>query len=462
MLYAIIYVVITFLALLFLNIYSSKVSQELFYNSKEASMIQKCKLAATQISSLDALNANTVADAVADFQDLNVSRMIITDQRGKAIFDTDEVATLTTQYVLFPEITHALSGNDVFYWNFNDGIMRSTAATPVYAYGTLIGCVYMIEYDRSQGTLFATLQNNIFTLTLLLEIVVIFYSLIFSNTYSQRLKRIMTSIQTVRKGDYTQRIKLHGRDELTQLGNEIDNLTQKLRISEEKRSRFVSDASHELKTPLASIKLLTDSILQNDMDTETIREFVTDIGNEAERLNRMSQKLLTLSRIDGQPEHAFEVTLISPTIEQVVRMLNRYAAEREIQIVKNIIKDSPILIIEDDLYQILFNLIENGLKYNKANGTLTVTLEQENQSAVIRIADTGEGIPAESIDHIFERFYRVDKARSRSTGGSGLGLSIVRNLVERNNGSISVRSEPGNGSVFTVIFSIFDAAEDDR
>ena len=242
--------------------------------------------------------------------------------------------------------------------------------------------------------------------------------------------------------------------------NEFNDLVSRLQVSENKRRQFVSDASHELKTPLASIKLLTDSILQNDMDIETIHEFVTDIGNEADRLNRMSMKLLSLSRIESQFDGDFEIINMSPTIEKVARMLSTIAKEHSITINLELCDECPILIIEDDLYQIVFNLVENGIKYNVPGGKLTVFLQRKDDNAVLQVTDTGVGIPADSLSHIFERFYRVDKARSRNSGGSGLGLSIVRNMVERNHGAIHVDSSVGEGTTFTVTFPIFDTEEE--
>jgi len=115
--------------------------------------------------------------------------------------------------------------------------------------------------------------------------------------------------------------------------------------------------------------------------------------------------------------------------------------------------------MEDDLYQIIFNLIENGIKYNIPNGKLTVSLRRCEDTAILQFSDTGVGIPEDALNHIFERFYRVDKARSRKTGGSGLGLAIVRSMVERNHGQIQVESTVGQGSVFTVSFPIFDTEE---
>ena len=139
-------------------------------------------------------------------------------------------------------------------------------------------------------------------------------------------------------------------------------MADKLKASENQRRQFVSDASHELKTPLASIKLLSDSILQNEMDIETVREFVGDIGNEADRLNRMTEKLLSLSKIEGQADSDCEITYIGPTLQKVARMLSAAAQQRSIVINTEIIEDCSILVLEDDLYQILFNFAENGIK----------------------------------------------------------------------------------------------------
>ena len=196
------------------------------------------------------------------------------------------------------------------------------------------------------------------------------------------------------------------------------------------------------------------------MDLETAREFVADIGNEADRLNRMTLKLLSLAKIESQENTDCEIINMIPTIDRVVRMLSVIAAENEIIIKTELTQDYMVLISEDDLYQIVYNLAENGIKYNIRGGCLTVTLDSDGENAILKVRDTGVGIPEDAISHVFERFYRVDKARSRQSGGSGLGLAIVRNMVERNNGTISVESTHGEGSLFTVTFPIFDTEED--
>ena len=431
----------------------------MFYNSKETSMIEKCQLAASEISAEEVLNEATVKNAVNQMGSLRVTRLVITDVNGIALFDSSSKSD-KGRIMMLPEIVQALDGNDVFSWNYHDGAMQSRAATPIISYDTLIGCVYMMEYDTEQGALIQTLQKNTFYISLILELCVTIFAIFFSSSFTRRLRKIMVSMRIIREGDYSHKVKMGGNDELTVLGDEFNDLVERLRISEQKRSNFVSDASHELKTPLASIKLLSDSILQNDMDAATVKEFVGDIGNEADRLTRMTQKLLSLTRIESQEDSDCEIVYIAPTVDRVMRMLTGIAEENKITIQSEILQDCPILIIEDDLYQIIFNLVENGIKYNVANGQLMVTVDRNDDNAVISVRDTGVGIPEESVGHVFERFYRVDKARSRKSGGSGLGLSIVRNMVERNGGKIDVESKVGEGSQFTLTFPVFDTEDD--
>lgn len=452
------YVVITFVVLLILNIYCSQTCQELFYESKRASMVEKCLLASDEIGKLEVLNPTTVAQAVSQMESLKVTRLIVTDTSGGALFDSAGEAAGT--YVLFPEILTAMEGNDVCSWKYHDGTVDTRAAAPIDYSGTMVGCVYITEYDTVQGGLIQSMQRTVLRISLLLEAVVILFTILFSFTFSRRLNRIMTSMRIIQEGDYTHKVNMGGNDELTILGNEFNDLTERLKNSEEKRSRFVSDASHELKTPLASIKLLADSILQYDMDLETVREFVGDIGDEAERLNRMTAKLLSLTRAEDAASQESEIIYMAPTVRRVARMLKQNALQSKVSFQLDLDSDTPILILEDDLYQIVFNLMENGIKYNQPGGILSVRLYREEDNAVLQVSDTGAGIPEDALSHIFERFYRVDKARSRATGGSGLGLSIVRTIVQRNRGEIQVYSVLGQGSTFTVSFPAFDAEVD--
>lgn len=462
--YAVAYVFITLAALVFLNLYCSRVSQQMFYHSKESSLIEKCLLASDEISNLDVINSDGISKSLEELDSLTSTRIIVTDTTGWVVYDSLNLDV--GHYALLPEIVEALDtsahpyGNKAFTWLLQDTGIRASAATPIVSYGSVVGCVYMMDFDVEQGRLLRSLQINILHITLLLEAIVVVFSLIFYRAYSRRLQRIMKSMRVIQEGDYSHKVPLEGSDELTVLGEEINELTDRLQDAEEQRRRFVSDASHELKTPLASIKLLTDSILQNYMDMDTIREFVGDIGDEAERLNRVAAKLLSLTRIDSNPQFDAQIIPIAPTVRRAERRLKAIADAEKISVRLECIQDAPILIAEDDLYQIVYNLMENGIKYNLPGGTLTVRISRDADNAYLEVRDTGMGIPEDAIPHLFERFYRVDKARSRQTGGSGLGLAIVWAIVERSRGDIQVSSTLGKGTVFTVTFPAFDTEVD--
>ena len=459
--FAVTSVFITGLVLVFLNIYCAQFSQKLFYQSKQSTMVDKVLLAANEIGSADVLTQASAESAVQRIGGLNVTRLIVTDASGQILYDS--VAPVqTTTYALLPQVASALAGYDIFTWHYRAGVMCSVAAAPIISFDSIGGCVYILEYDTEQGGLLQSLQQGIFTITLLLEIGLLVFALFYAYRFSGRLRKIMSSMRIIQEGDYTHKVSLGGNDELSILGREFNDLTERLQTSENKRRQFVSDASHELKTPLASIKLLTDSILQYDMDADTMREFVGDIGNEAERLNRMTLKLLSLTKGEGKPDETdAEIIYMAPTINRVIKMLSGIAQENKINLRLDLRQDSQVLIQEDDLYQIAFNLVENGIKYNIPGGTLTVSLHQQDEMAILRVSDTGMGIPPEAISHVFERFYRVDKARSRESGGSGLGLAIVRSMVDRNNGEISLQSTVGKGTTFTVSFPRFDLEDEE-
>ena len=458
--FGMVYVLVTLTVLMVLNIYCSRASQKIFYQSKQTDIQDKTLVVCGAMEELDVLNAATVSAALQELGNLNETRLIVTDRSGRIIYDS--LSDSVGSYCLYPEVVQALQGNDVFTWKYHDGVSESRSCAPILSSSSLNGCVYIMECDLQQGALIKSLQYNILSISLILILVILMFTVVFSSAFTRRLRKIMASIRIIREGDYSHKVKMGGRDELSVLGREFNDLTDRLQTSEELRRQFVSDASHELKTPLASIKLLADSILQNDMDVTTIREFVTDIGDEADRLTRMSYKMLSLTRTASDAGPNCEITYVAPTVARVVRMLSAIAEQAQVRICTEIVEDCSILILEDDLYQIIFNLVENGIKYNVPGGDLTIRLLREEDNAVLKFIDTGVGIPEDSIGRVFERFYRVDKARSRQSGGSGLGLAIVHDMVHRNWGTIHVHScaEGETGTTFTVVFPVFDVGEE--
>ena len=453
--------VIASLALVFLNIYSASNTRELMFQAKYASMQDKIQVIASSFETADTLSAETVDQVISVLGDINVSRLLITDGEAKVLYDSSVRQNAVGQYALLEAVVQALGGSDVFHCAYHAGALQSFAAVPIMSRATPIGCVYVMDFDAEQGEIIENLERNILRGSWILLGGIVACSAIFSVVSSKRMRKILMSMRLVREGEYSHKIQMRGDDEYTTLATEFNKLTDRLQESEATQRQFVSDASHELKTPLASIKLLSDSILQNDMDADTMREFVSDIGNESDRLTRMTQKLLTLSKADAQTTCEHEVVDLGETVRRVFRMLVPLADRTQIQLTASLDRGCYVLSMEDDAYQIIFNLVENGIKYNHAGGSVHVTVRHTRDEAELLVEDTGMGIPQDAIEHIFERFYRVDKARSRQAGGSGLGLSIVHELVERNFGTIEVSSKEGEGTKFTVRMPYFELEEDD-
>ena len=451
------------LALVFLNIYSAANTRELMFQAKYASVQDKVQVVASSFETGQTLSAETVDQVISVLGDINVSRLLITDAEGKVLYDSSAQHSAEGQFALLEAVVQALGGNDVFHCTYHAGALQSYAAVPIMSRGSAIGCVYVMDFDAEQGEIIANLERNILRGSWILLGGIILCSAVFSVVSSKRMRKILMSMRLVREGEYSHKIQMRGDDEYTTLATEFNKLTDRLQESEAAQRQFVSDASHELKTPLASIKLLSDSILQNDMDADTMREFVSDIGNESDRLTRMTQKLLTLSKSDAGTVCDHEVVDLSEIVRRVFRMLVPLADQMQIQLTANLARGCFVLSMEDDAYQIIFNLVENGIKYNHSGGSVHVTVSHTADDVELLVEDTGMGIPKDAMEHIFERFYRVDKARSRQAGGSGLGLSIVRELVERNFGAIAVSSEEGKGSQFRVTMPYFalEEGEDD-
>lgn len=448
------------LILVFVNIYSATQTRNLMFQTKYAAAMDKLQPLVSSFETLDNLTAESASQVIAVLGDLHVGRVVVTDASGLALYDSGTTESEQGKYVLSEEIHQALCGNDTFYCVYENATLRSRASMPVMAYNEPIGCVFIADSDAEQGQIIANLERNILQASMILELAIILLSVLFSYIGSIRMRKILLSVRMAREGEYSQKIRLHGGDELSKLAVEFNKLTERLQASEDAQKQFVSDASHELKTPLASIKLLSDSILQNEMDASTMREFVTDIGTEADRLTRMTQKLLTLNHTETAENVEHEVVDLDDVVSRVFRMLVPLAADREIELTGSFAHDCTVLSAEDDIYQIVFNLVENGIKYNHSQGSVHVTLLRGDDDVMIVIEDTGSGIPKDALGHIFERFYRVDKARSRQAGGSGLGLSIVKELVSRNLGTIHVSSTEDVGTRFTVTFPFFAISEE--
>ena len=436
--------------LILLNIFPYTSTRDAVYQEKEKSMENQASTLASALSGLERPNEENVAEVLRMLDMQGFERITVSTADGEAVYDSDGGRGGQS---VEPDLLTALAGKTVFRSTFRNGSFRSSYAIPISRRSDITGALFLRENDTERGEILRELKLQIRALSLVIALAALIMTEIYSTTVLGKLRQLSNAIRVVSGGDYKYRMEVSGQDELAELSREFNDLTARLEDTERQRRRFVADASHELKTPLASIRLLSDSIVQTEnMDSETIREFVADIGNEAERLQHMTEDLLSLSRLDSDikivpvPVDVKQVTL------DVIDKLRPVAEERRVSIRAELDDGCLVLATKDDMFHIVYNLIENAVKYNFPEGSVTALLRAENGMVQLTVEDTGVGIPEDERYNIFGRFYRVDKARSREAGGSGLGLSIVHDAVKAHDGTIAVGANEPRGSRFIVRF----------
>lgn len=455
------YILIITAVLVLLNTYPLLVSEDLVFRSKETTLQSSVSVMVNSLSGLNHLTEENVTEALAVVEETGLSRILVTDGAGRVLYDTRETGSAVGEYAVYTEIVQALLGNDAFSCSYRSGAFRSRASSPVLYQNQIIGAVYAYEYDTEQAALLEGLQSNLLRLSAVVGIAVLLLSFWLSQVLTGKLGQLLVAIRKVREGAYSHRTEISGHDEIAQLGEEFNSLADRLQTTEDARRRFVSDASHELKTPLAAIRLLTDSILQTDnIDPATTREFVADIGQEAERLSRITEDLLRLTRLDSGVLDPAQPTDVKPVLEQVMRMMDLVAKEKGVKLTCQAQAGCMATATPDEIHQVIYNLTDNAVKYTGRGGSVQVSLQRQGTRALLRVEDNGPGIPEEDLPRVFQRFYRVDKARSRAAGGTGLGLSIVSDTVKRRGGWVEAANRPEGGAVFTVTWLLPEGGDE--
>lgn len=436
--------------LLLLNTYPLTSARDAVFEEKRSSLSGQAAVIGSSLAGLDSLDGESVAEVLRVLNISGFSRIMVVDESGAVLYNS---SGSTAGEAAGEDLSTALTGKVVVRSRFADDAFSSSCAMPISYQGELSGAVFVAEHDTERAEIILTVQNRIRVLSVIIGAAALVLAGIFMVLLMSRLRELVRSMHIVAGGDYSYRHNVTGQDEISELGNEFNQLTERLQTTEEQRRRFVSDASHELKTPLASIRLLSDSIVQTEnMDAATVREFVADIGNEAQRLQRTTEKLLDLSRLDDDVQIVPEPVDVKQITVDALVMLRPLAEERKVRIRCELDDGCVVMATGDDMFHIVFNLMENAVKYNVDGGSVNVSLKGDESTVRLTVADTGIGIPEEDRLNIFSRFYRVDKARSREAGGSGLGLSIVHDAVQAHGGSIAVGQNKPQGSKFIVSF----------
>ena len=417
---------------------------------------------------LVAFDARSMYEAAQETARAQQSRVLVLD--GLCVVQVDTASELNGQRFITAEIDSVLKGSAGEYGFYDAGngsgsywlrsalngfsgvnAMTGVYASPIMSGGELSGVLVYISQVQEIYESLRDIQLRILSWMAIVATAVLVINLLVLRTITRPIGELNEGISRMSKGDLSARVRVRGNNEFAGLARAFNSMSERLEQLDKSRSQFVSNASHELKTPLSTMKILIETLMYQDPpDPGMTKEFLGDVNKEIDRLNRIVSDLLTLVNIDnGMKLNAAELD-IGNLVQEQVKRLSPLARENGIEL--DCAAKEPLEVSGDalKLQQVVYNIIDNAIKYTPRGGEVHCSVARSGRKAVIRVADTGVGIPEEDLPHIFDRFYRVDKARSRETGGTGLGLSIVKQFVLLHGGTIDAKSAPGKGSTFVI------------
>lgn len=387
-------------------------------------------------------------------------RVMIINSDLRVVKDTYGISENKT--IISEEVVRCAKGESASKYDRDNGYIEMTVPiTETVSFGNgsetekrdLVRGVMLVS--ASTDTIKAT-TDALSRQALIIEVIVILASLILSVLAAQVLirpfEKITEALDKAQEGYIDDPICVTDCIETEHIGDAFNRVLGRMKVLDDSRQEFVSNVSHELKTPITSMKVLADSLLaQNDASIETYREFMEDIATEIEREDKIINDLLSLVKMDRTAAdlNIAEVD-VNVLVELIMRRLRPIAQKRDVELVYESLRPVTAAVDEVKITLVISNLVENAIKYNREHGWVKVTLDADHQFFTVVVADSGIGIPEESLDQIYERFYRVDKSRSREIGGTGLGLAIAKNAILMHRGSIRVESKVDEGTTFTV------------
>ncbi len=377
-------------------------------------------------------------------------RLLLVDRDFRIVKDTYEIDA--GKIMLSPEIIRCFKGeNDQGYTRKKQML---EIAVPIRSpeVQQLQGAM-LVTFSCSEimATIRELEQKGVMIIAIIVALA-IFFGYILSTILVKPFARVTKSIEDLTDGYQTENISVPDYTETVLITDAFNKMVTRMRVLDESRQEFVSNVSHELKTPLTSMKVLADSLVgQSGVPEELYQEFMRDITEEIDRENKIITDLLTLVKMDKKTA---ELTIshldINQLLESILKRLRPIADKRSISLILDSFRPVEADVDEIKFTSAISNLVENGIKYNVDEGWVRVSLDADHKYFYVTVADSGLGIPEDSIDRIFERFYRVDKSHSREIGGTGLGLAITRSSITMHHGVIKVFSKEGEGTTFSV------------
>lgn len=431
-----------------------------YLSSEEENFERTGRLAAESIitylrDDADPVLLSSVAENIS--RQIN-ARVIVVSPQNLVLGDSVRIGGLSGTRMERPEIQGALEeekGSSIQYSHLSEQWVLQVAVPVKEEDGTPLGVIFLASSLNPVYATLAAIQRFLLVFTILALLFAGGLVVLFSHRMTEPIKKLTSAAQQMAKGKLDQKIPVTSGDEIGRLAQQFNVMASRIKEMNQRLTRFVADVSHELRTPLASIHLCLQSLKDYEMEPEEQKEFLDDIYHETQRLIYLVEDLLELTRRQEVAEKR-EIFPLKTLLEKVVAAVQLRVERKELKFFREIDEDLPLLNISPEaLKRVLFNLLDNAIKYTPPGGWLKLTAKSSENNVRVTVQDTGCGIPEEAIPHIFERFYRVDKARSRYLGGTGLGLSICREIIEHYGGEIGLEeSREDKGSTFYFVLPV--------
>lgn len=442
--------IVTIIAVLFLYaLITSRVQYKHYVSGLEKTVHAECRTVAERLKQTG-IHTNYGANVRAGLDDIALhykGRVMVVDENYQIVCDTEYANE--GAYIIQEDVVAVMTGSEQEVSKTENGYYFEYYPIGDSAvYGVIV--VQASLQDVRAVTTFWSWDNVFICIVLVLSCFV--HAFFFGKGSVRGIEQVNRRMEFAKDGHLNEKIPVRGFREIRSITENYNDTITRLMVLDSTRQEFVSNVSHELKTPITSMKVLADSLVQNEeADLPMYKEFMKDIVEEIDRESQIITDLLTLVKMDKKTsEMNIAEVDIDALLEIIIKRVTPIAASRGINISYEKYRDVLADVDEVKLSLALTNIIENAVKYNIDNGWVKITLNADHKNFHIKVADSGVGIPDDCKDQVFERFYRVDKARSRDTGGTGLGLAITKNVILMHRGTIKLYSEYGEGTTFTI------------
>lgn len=421
--------------------------------NRSIDILSQSKILANKMVTSDYLNDISSEVITAQLEQLSTiydGRVILIDHMFHIVKDTyglDQNKTIISE-----EVMQSFKGKEVSNYDSQNRYIEMTIPLTNADTDEVIGVMLVSVSTDNIVANSDYLRQNMLVMEVISSIVIVAISIFLAIHMTKPFAKMSKSIEEIQTGYADSNLMVDDYSEFQDISTKLNELTGRMKVLDDSRQEFVSNVSHELKTPLTSMKVLADSLNgQEDVPIELYKEFMVDIAGEIERETKIINDLLSLVKMDKSAAGLnISSVNMNELLEQILKRLRPIADKQHVDLVLESFRPVTAEVDEVKITLAITNLIENGIKYNKPEGWVHVSLNADHQFFYLKVSDCGIGIPEDALEHIYERFYRVDKSHSREIGGTGLGLAITRNAVLMHRGAIKVFSTVGEGTVFNV------------